>query len=357
MIKRYVYLLLALCASLFSETQGWSQCCAPPMQCCDCNYDYFAVGPSRLTVRSELLYFQPTMDQSYYVISSTNNFFSGNFFPDGTRHNNTAPYKPGYRVEALYDLCNGVNEFDFRFTSFTGGHTSSVAGPVLFDTIGYPGDGAQSPEDTFNNGFSKTKGSFKYYAGDATFNRLFLDCFPENFTFLFGLHYAYIQFKQNFSSGGFFLDHEALLANSQHLTSESHFWGVGPQFGLDYRYNFEWCDAEVVSVFGNCRAALLCSNTKSNFHYDTLRTGSVGVNIRNEPLIRITPTIDARLGLSYNFCCLSYEANIELGYELVWYSNSIDSIVGLDVAFPGNTIDAFSSLNLQGPFLALSLRF
>jgi len=323
------------------------------MNCCA--YANFSLDC--LELQSEFLYFKPTLDQSHYVISSTNNRFGGNVYPDGRRHMNHSRYSPGFRVGASYSLCC-ENAIDARFTQLRSHHSNSVSGPFLFDTIGYPGDGAQFPEDTTYEGTARSHRHFRYYAGDLNLSRLTFSSFcPENLSFFIGLHYAHIRVKEHFDSVGTGIDGSTVTPVSNHLTRQTKFWGIGPQFGIDYHYDFTCLGDGLLSLTANGRTALLCSNTHARFRYVTTRTGPVGVNIHNDSLWRVTPTVDARLGLSYKFCVCCTEVKVEGGYEFIWYHHCFDGITGLDVAYAGDTIDLYSNLNLHGPYLSLQIAF
>lgn len=325
----------------------------------DCQLDNHC-AKDRFTLSGELLYFKPGIEQSSYVITSSDNIVSGEFFPSGKRHINSSTYKPGFRVEGLYRPCNECYEIDFRFTYFQAHHSNSTNGDFLFDTIGYPGDGAQSPEDINYTGTARVRDSYRYYAVDATFNRLGLHSCIDNLYLLIGLHYANIEHSTHFTSVGTFPNNGAARPVDNVLRSHSNFWGIGPQLGLDYTYDVtwpEWCIGNL-SLKANARAALLCSNSNASFHYRTLRTlGTSGVNLKNGDLWRVSPAVDAKLGGSYHFCLCGLDSDIELGYEWIWYHNSVDSITGLDVAFAGNSTDVFSNLSLHGPFLKINVSF
>lgn len=313
-----------------------------------------------LAFQADLLYFRPSRDQTAYVITSTDNRFGGNVFPNGRRHLNNSQYGPGFRVQGIYELCNHCNCLDFRFTYFAGGNSAHASGPFLFDTNGFPGDGAQAPEDTTYSGTARIRDHYRYYSADATFNRLTLNCCPENLAFLVGLHYAHISLKETSRSRGSAIDGSTVVPLSNHLHRHSTFWGIGPQFGVDYHYvfpNVGCLCSDMLAININGRAALLCSNTDSSLHYNSLRTSETGVNLRSRHLWRVTPTANARAGLSYHFDFFCSQAAIEVGYEMIWYSKCFNSITGVDVAYAGDTIDLFSSLSLQGPFLALTLAF
>lgn len=335
---------------------------APPVE--ECFFQEPACNPcpercSRFAIQGELLYLKPTIDQPFFVVTSTNNRFNGEFYPNGKRHRLETPYKPGFRVEGIYELCNGI-DFDVRFAYLTTKHSDTVSGDFLVDGIGFPGDGAQTPEDTTYAGTARDKENFRYYAGDATFNRLTLNCLPDNLTFLIGLHFAYIQRKEHFTSAGTFVSNNTTRPVNNLLRRNSIFWGIGPEIGVDYRYVFSNCFCFFpghFALFGNARGAILASHTEASLHYFTERTGPVGVNLDNEPVWRVSPTVDAKLGLSYDFTCFCLNGTFEFGYEWLFYSDSVDLITGYDVAFPGDIIDLYSNLNLQGPFVALRFDF
>jgi hypothetical protein len=303
-------------------------------------------------VQVELLFFRPTVDQSAYVISSSNNVFGEDLHPRGRRHLNDTSYKPGFRVEATYVL-------NYRFTRFAAGYSDSVTGPFLFDTIGFPGNGSQAPEDSAYSGTAHIKDQYTYYASDLTYSRLAFDSRADCFELLFGLHFAYIQYESHFRATGTFVDDGVLTAVRNRLSRNSHFWGIGPQLGMKYHYylsDLSHC-LHGLSLNGQARGALLCSKTNTRFAYTTARTGSSGVNLHNNSIWRVTPSVDARLSLSYDFHLNSLKGALEIGYEWLWYNKSVNSIVGYDVAFVGDSLDSYSDLSLQAPFLALAFDF
>jgi hypothetical protein len=309
--------------------------------------------------KASLLYLKPSVEQSAYVISSTNNRVGDEVYPNGKRHLISTDYKPGFRVEVLHAFNERRNLLDLRFTYFKSNHSDSTSGDFLFDAIGYPGDGAQSPEDTTYAGRARLRQNFQFYSGDATISRMAFDFCPDNVSFLFGLHYAYVGFKQNFTSEGSYSDEGATLAVDNHFRQKSSFWGIGPQIGIDYNYllNFDSCPGQL-ALNASARGMLLCSNTHANLHYTTQRTGSaVGVNLKNDKQWKVNPAAEAQLGLSYLLPICGIEAIFEIGYEFMWYSNCVDKITSYDVAFAGDTLDVFDNLSLHGPFASVNVAF
>lgn len=324
-------------------------------------FEEFTAAPSgNIELAGELLYFIPVIDQTSYVISSNNNRAGGEVFPNGKRHCNKFDYKPGFRVEALYDFCNQVNTADVRFVYFNAGHSDSTTGDFLFDTIGYPGDGAQAPEDTTYNGTAKIRDQFRYYAVDATLNRICVDSCVDSLTFLFGLQYANLQYKKHFNSVGSFADGSTQINLSNTLKCHSRFWGIGPELGVDYRYNLSDATSRfgTIALKGNARAAVLCGKSHTDLHYNTSRTvGTAGVNLRNDNKWQVVPTVDARLGAIYQPCACSVNTWIEFGYEWIWLQNGVNTINNYDVAYAGETNDLFNTFGLHGPYLRINVAF
>lgn len=323
--------------------------------CCESSVSNCAGFLDDMQFRASLLYFKPTVNQSSYVISSTNNIFGGEVYPDGTRHLVSSNYKPGFRLEAIRDTGNG-SALDLRFTYFNSSNSDCFRGDFLFDTIGFPGDGAQAPEDVTYAGTARISQHFHYYGADATINRLTLNCCPENMSFLFGLQYSYVKFHQRFTSVGAFNGGASPVNNL--LIQNSTFWGIGPQIGVNYHHllQFNWCPGDF-TINTRARGALLCSCTEANLHYFSVRTGPVGVNLSNDDLWGVNPTANAQMGISYNFCCFGMTSTIEVGYEFLWCSQCVDKITGYDVAFAGDTLDGLDNLCMQGPFASISVVF
>lgn len=304
----------------------------------------------------ELLLFKPTIDQASFVIESSENSIGDEHFPSGKRHLNKSTYEPGVRLEAIHYFCCD-RAISLRGTFFDTAAGTSVRGDFLYDTIGFPGSGAQDPEDNFYSGAAHIKDNYQYCAVDFTFNRASVCSCIDNLSYMVGLHFARIHHSTRFTSVGEFDDSTPV---SNHLSSKSRFWGVGPELGIDYNYALtsEDCFFGAIDLDFNVRGALLCTKTKAFFHYDSRRTaGTVGVNLVNDDLWRVLPFVDARIEADYYFSFKCWDIMLALGYEWIWYADSVDSIRGIDVAFAGDTIDVFSNFSLQGPYIKLVVGF
>lgn len=351
-MKNYASLMLSLSAVLFTQLQG---------QYCDetvLSAGYTSYFEQKIEVNGDFLYLNPSYDHSYFVISSTNNIGGEDIFPNGTRYNNRSKFLPGFRLGAFIPCWEEQNGGFFgQFTYLNGGSSHAVSGDFLFDTSGFPGDGAQAPEDISYAGVASAHDHFLYYKVEAVIRKT-LPC--EGLSFGAGLQYAYVRQKSDVNSVGVFLDGSVVLPVDNHLSRRSAFWGIGPQVGAEYNYSlpYAWLPAGGdLSFIAKGQAALLCGQVDARLHYDSLRTGATGVNLRNQSLWKVVPTVDAALSLNYAFNCFCMDVDIEAGYEVIWYHDCINTITGLDAAYAGDTADMFSGFGLQGPFFSLKIDF
>lgn len=323
-------------------------------------YATIAPPPGHFALEAELLYLRPNIDQSYYVISSILNTQGGEFYPNGKRYNLDPSYHPGFRLDLGYGFCNGVSCMDLLFTYFNGTDSDSTSGPFLFDVIGFPGDGTQIPEDTSYEGTARLKHKYQYYAGDLIYSRLMFNCCPEGLSFLLGLHGAYIKVNEKFNSSGFFIndDNPELFFND--LERFSRYWGIGPEFGVDFSYIFPpfcQCPAGLFSIEATARGGLLCTNTIADITDFTSRTAPAESHLSNKPIWRVNPFVDTRIGLNYDCCLCCLKTQFSLGYEFIWYSKAVDQVISYDVAFAGDTVDFYNDFSLHGPYFSVACAF
>ena len=307
--------------------------------------------------RFTLLYLKPSIDDSHYVLSSFDNTFNGSLYPKGKRHQNTTSFTPGFSVEGQSVLCPNTSALALSYTYFQAHSSASTSGDFLYDTNGFPGFGSQ--DSPVYRGTARSKNSYLFHAADVAYHRCFARLFPEQFTFVLGLDFAFIQFKEHTTSTGTFTSDSAQRALRNNLKRTSQFFGVGPEIGLRYEHLLpnlcslpgEW------SVNGKAKGSLLCGYTKSDLRYITLRTGPGGVSVLNGDVWRVIPSASADLGIAYHFQCAPFNSTLEIGYEWMVYSQCISKVTGLDTAFAGDTIDLFNNFSLQGPFLRLMIEF
>lgn len=323
-----------------------------PILCTECcGYE------RRFELSASLLYLKPSIDDAHFVLSSIENLFNNSHYPNGKRHQPNPHYNPGFNVEALFDFQEQSSSLAGRFTYFHGHAKKSVLGEFLYDTNGYPGFGAQ--DSPLYSGTAFAKNAFTLYSGDITYNQSFFGFCPDKLKFIFGLHIASIKFTERTRSSGNFTTDSGLKPILNDLRRTSKFCGVGPQLGIEYQFlatNPCFFDGSL-SVSGNAKGSILCGNTKNDLSFITLRTGPVGVGVRNGNSWRIIPAASAGLGIKYNVDREFSSLSIDVGYEFIWYGNCVVKTTGLDVAFAGDTIDVLNSLSLHGPYLRLAYAF
>jgi Legionella pneumophila major outer membrane protein precursor len=304
-----------------------------------------------------LLYLKAAIEDAHFVLSSIENIFNNSHYPNGRRHQPNTHYNPGFSVEALLEFQERASSLAGRFTYFHERAKKTVLGEFLYDTNGYPGFGAQ--DSPLYTGTAFAKNIFTLYSGDITYNQTFFGFCPDKLKFMFGLHVASIKFVERTRSSGNFTSDSGLKPLLNDLRRSSKFCGVGPQVGIEYQFlplDFCFCDG-ILAFSGNARGAILCGHTKSDLSFITLRTGPVGVGVRNGGFWRIIPAASAGLGINYTMEREFSSISIDAGYEFIWYGNCVAKPTGLDVAFSGDTIDVINSLSLHGPYLRLAYAF
>lgn len=291
------------------------------------------------------LYLKPNIDDTHFVLTSFDNTYKGSPYPKGKRHQNVAPFTPGFCLDASYKICED-SSLNIQSTFFNAHSTHSVSGDFLYDTNGFPGFGSQ--DSGLYKGTAHSKNTYHFYAGQFTYQQT---CF-NHCTWIAGLHSAYIKFKEHGFSFGTFVNNDGLRPYKNNLHRNSQFWGIGPMIGLDFQYPLgAW------AIKLKATGSLLCANTKSDLRYVTLRTGPGGSGVFNGGLWRITPAANADLSLHYILNCKCTRLKVELGYAFILYSHSVNKITGLDVAFPGDIIDVYNSFSLHGPYLRVGCEF
>lgn len=284
-----------------------------------------------LELGASFLYLRPNIDDTHFVLSSFDNTFKGSVYPKGKRHQNSTSFTPAFSIEGFHEpSCIGLN-----FLYFNARSTASVTGDFLYDTNGFPGFRAQ--ESALYKGKARSKNTYNYCAADITYRLSYLS---------FGLHGAYIQFKEHTTSLGTFRNNDMIQPLSNHLHRNSQFYGIGPKLGVDYQIPF----SDTWSLIMNATGSLLCCNTKSDLRCVSLRTGPGGAAILNGSNWRVVPSAQSELGIQY----LLMNVSLEFGYKLIWYSQCANKLTDLDVAFPADSIDVYNSFSLHGLYFRLS---
>lgn len=307
----------------------------------------------RFTVRGELLNFLPSFDQPYYVGDGA--FVVSPFLStsvNAERVKNDPEFDLGLRLigDCYIDLHGASTVLQGRVSYFNSHFSDTTEAVRLAPIVGFP---LASPFLLYR-GSAVAETGLKYSAGDLTYG-LELSPHPSlHFTVFGGAHYANIECRESFSY--IILDSiDGLLTKTK-----SEFWGIGPEFGFDFtcpilsRPHKHWNLAIVGDLRGALLAAQVSSRFKSSTRFDVI---SETVFFKNEKLWRVIPSVDLSAGISWAWQSACFTTGIELGYEFLWYQNSIDRITFSDDTLAFGSFDLYSDLSFQGPYLAISIGF
>lgn len=278
------------------------------------------MGENRFFAEGQWLYFRPSVDTS--LVNTTTDI------APITTINKTADvipsYTSGWRAAMGYQFCDQA--LFIRWTQLRTKDTRDFSGNSIATSAGsIPGVG---------NAIKK----FSDYAFEGLYKS---NCFYINhlrIDFLGGIQYAWVGVQDQI-----FVINPATPTDVLTVKQVGHFWGVGPELGLDLAFFF----TPRFSFVGRGLASLLVGR----FHESLKFTNFLPINAIAiiEPRWRITPALDFRAGLKYERGCFF----IEGGYEIISY------VRGLRLLNLSATTNAFEASNadMQGPYLTLGFSF
>jgi hypothetical protein len=304
--------------------------------------------PGSFGFQGEYLHLHPSFDDTFFVIES-----SSSTVPIGKRSSNEFNFKPGFRLEAAYAFSCPTNELHLRWTHLKAHHRKSVASTSL--------DLALLPTETYPNGFFGELGPatsnihFNFNIVDLFYKKDIYLCCPLNLSFLMGVQYARLTFREDlFSVNG--------VVN---LTTRYHqrTWGAGPELGLAGDLHlFNLCKGSL-SITCLSWGSLLGGRQNSDFFQNqNLGTATPTVDTKDDSIWRIVPAFHARLGLCYYYClslstCRELELFIEGGYEFTTYRNALHKTRYFPFEGAGISLNQYSNFDMQGPYLAAGITF
>jgi hypothetical protein len=289
-------------------------------------------------LQAELLYLKAETGDTGFVSQTQVSTVQFN----DTRVLNDSDYKPGFRIEADWMMCD-CNTLQLRYVHLNNTHRRTVSGTlsplVILEST--------PPGDFFVGSTASSQISVNYNAGDIVWDRYLFNGCDFDLSFMMGLHVAAVKYKEavDVFFGG------VTVGPFATGVWETQFWGIGPEIGFKAHYMLPWiCN---LSLAGDFRGALLAGRTAPIFesravtltkrHNDPNHWGAV-------------PAIDARLGFNYAWNCWCFNSNIEVGYEMIWYSRVIDKVLATSTIVP-TTAESFSNLSMHGPYAALRFSF
>lgn len=159
------------------------------------------------------------------------------------------------------------------------------------------------------------------------------------------------------------------------VDQKSYFNGLGPQLGVDAHYYLCWG----FGLVGNLSTSLLIGEINSSLN-ETLTTKTkatvVGTEIDGIPIgttfsdfdakssdfrhpheRRIVPNIDSRIGIDYTYqYCNHTKLNIELGYRVSHYFDSVDRLSEVGVDHPDRSTRHTLDTNFEGIYLGIQVK-
>ena len=300
--------------------------------------------PCQFSVTGEWLCLNPIVDNTAYVIDNAIEGVLIGFPQIGPRKEHELDYHSGFRVQGMYALSDCYRDIRFAWAHLDVNDTASVSGPFLHPTKGYH----QFTVGEYS-GSAISKIDFDFDRVELLFGHRFINCYGLEAILEAGLQYAKIETKQHITyapTRGF--DHI--------VNTDSRYWGVGPQIGLNLAYDVFSC----FSVVGVANGALLVGNSEMrNVIGD--RT-AITVDTKSDDIRRLVPSFQMRAGLNYSFCLACFTFDFEGGYEFLAYLHPLANSIGWFNNFgpndlPGSSAEYYSNTHLHGPYLSVTLAF
>ena len=291
--------------------------------------------PGGFGVSGEWLYMLPSIDQPEFVIDS-----SSSSSPIGRRVANEQSWHSGYRLESIYSFCNGENDVRIRWTHFPGfSESKTVTGSNLFGILNHPAS-------AFNgqSGTASIDDEFHFFFLDALFGqRIVCD---SRFSLLLqaGFQTGFLRLKEKVNYLG--------NSSSLRLKIRSKTWGIGPEVGLEGKYNLWRC----LNFTGRFQGALLVSERNARYQ-DELNGSSLIADVKNEAYWNLIPTSDLKFGFSREWPCNCFNFDLEVGYEILTYYDGIQRIFFVDNSNTGSSFNENMTFTLQGPYVHAGIAF
>jgi len=158
-----------------------------------------------------------------------------------------------------------------------------------------------------------------------------------------GMQYANIQSNStNYYPRSFVLNIGAFSPIS--LVDNTDFKGFGPVFGIDYSYNV----TSAWSVTAKGAGSILYGTSRYNGEYIANSAGLV-IGSVYQANKNIVPSVEAKLGLNYEYVMPQGVMNVAGGYQVVNYFNALSTQVLQNLANP----ISYTNYGLYGPYLGV----
>lgn len=337
--------------AILEDTElGCSSCCQNPSTCTVLGGSHPADGEWSAT--GSCLYFKPYFDNAFFVVSSDN--LTG--ILNGVDKKNNFEYAPGYRIGLSYAFCGCDREVGVTYSNLDCEHHRTVNGNNLFPTIGIE---RYTLVMANYKGFATSKLGLEYDRTDALLYQRFYDCNNLRLRAVLGFEYANIRADQKIQ----YVPED--LANNFYTSkvkTDSKFWGVGPEVGIDADYElcrFYRVVPGALSLNFVSTASLLLGQSrdsvKISYTDETNTTNTFDVS--QKKTTRVIPAIHANLNINYNFTFCGCNALISAGYEYNTYPRACQQVVNDSYFGSGLLSNQYNTVDMQGFVGTFSLRY
>lgn len=306
------------------------------------------LNPGGWEIEGDFLYLFPTVDDTYFVIDSSET----TEFPNGTRKQNDFGFQPGFRVGGRYAFCECDREFQVYYSRLRSKESRTISGDSLWATIG-SANFSGAFEDY--SGFASSQLDLLYQRVDGfVAQRVWCGCGAE-FAVEAGVEFAYLRLNEDYD----FLETSGEGGPLGVVDQKSKTWGVGPQIGFKFNYNICQlpcgCFPGQLSFNIKTSGSILASNTKTEA-LNTIGVSSL-LNVSDEHTWRLVPAFHTRIGLHYGACVTCVNAFLEVGYEFNTYVRGLARM-----GFPNDFSDAlcytnYYNFDLQGLYVSAGFSF
>lgn len=295
-------------------------------------------------VIGEYLYWQPSVDDTYFVIDSP----VTTTFPNGKKRNNDFNFHSGYRVGGAFLFCDCEREVQITYTNLNFTQNKEIAGDFLWATVGRA-DLVSSFENYAGTADSGLK--FTYQNVDAFYAQQLYDCCGLDFGVQIGLEAVELKLHETYA---YTSDASTALIH-QHCKTNA----IGPKIGFAIGYEIYKGDScgcpGTLSLNVLTSGSLLAADTKTTV--DNVLGGETILDVSDKKSWRVVPALHARAGLNYDMEFSCVDASLEIGYEFTSFLRGLSRQSYPDDVADGLTFNNYYNFDMQGLYVSGSVTF
>lgn len=300
--------------------------------------------PDLVRFSADFLYLRPTLDDTYFVLNGGMTAGSS----QGQRFNNDFGFKPAFRVGFEGSLCSSKRAFKSFYSYLSGSSSKTVSGSALGATVG------SSDVISAFDGYSGNASSdihLLFQRAEALFTQQILESRGMYFYIQPGLEFAYMRVNEDltYNSG----------SSTATVGRKSRAWGVGPELGLAFDYNFYQGQltcrtTHAFTINSLFSGSLLVGGGRG---YNNQTNGSAIANVKDQAAARTIPALHAKVGLNYLIRGSACGFTTTLGYEFNSYIRAIAKGVFTDDVADSAMLTNYYNFDLQGLYVSESISF